>query len=75
VRIGSLLGEQDRDQRKTSWDRVEEPVDSSGLPAEKKKEFIKVTSWLKLLTDRRAQILARVCDDYLIAPPMAAARP
>jgi poly-gamma-glutamate synthesis protein (capsule biosynthesis protein) len=52
-----------------------EPADSSGLTAEKKKEFIAVTTQLKLLTDRRAQILARVGDDYVIAPPKLPAKP
>jgi len=52
-----------------------EPVDSSGLTAEKKKEFIEVTGRLKLLTDRRAQILARVGDDYVTAPPKLPAKP
>ena len=28
-----------------------------------------MTKRLKLLTDRRAQILARVGDDYVAAPP------
>jgi poly-gamma-glutamate synthesis protein (capsule biosynthesis protein) len=39
------------------------------LTADEKKEFIEVTKRLKLLTDRRAQILARVGDDYVMAPP------
>ncbi len=37
-----------------------------------KKEFIEVTKRLKLLTDRRAQILARVGDEYVMAPPKVA---
>jgi len=52
-----------------------ESVDSSGLTAEKKKEFIEVTGRLKLLTDRRAQILARVGDDYVTPPPKLPAKP
>jgi poly-gamma-glutamate synthesis protein (capsule biosynthesis protein) len=52
-----------------------EPVDSSGLTAEKQKEFIEVTKRLKLLTDRRAQILARVGDDYVMAPPKLPVKP
>jgi poly-gamma-glutamate capsule biosynthesis protein CapA/YwtB (metallophosphatase superfamily) len=52
-----------------------EPVDSSGLTAEKQKEFIEVTKRLKLLTDRRAQILARVDDDYVMAPPKLPVKP
>ena len=48
---------------------------SAGLTADEKKEFIDVTKRLKLLTDRRAQILARVGDDYVMAPPKLPAKP
>jgi poly-gamma-glutamate synthesis protein (capsule biosynthesis protein) len=47
----------------------------AGLTADEKKEFIEVTKRLKLLTDRRAQILARVGDDYVMAPPKLPAKP
>jgi poly-gamma-glutamate synthesis protein (capsule biosynthesis protein) len=39
------------------------------LTAEQQKEFIAVTSQLKLLDDRRQQILARTGDDYVTDPP------
>src|SRR5271157_1986847 len=39
------------------------------LTAEQKKEFIDVTNHLKLLTDRRALLLARVGDEYVTDPP------
>jgi poly-gamma-glutamate capsule biosynthesis protein CapA/YwtB (metallophosphatase superfamily) len=42
---------------------------ASGLDADQKKEFIEVTDRLKLLTDRRALLLARVGDEYVEAPP------
>ena len=45
------------------------------LTADEKKEFIDATKRLKLLTDRRAQILARVGDDYVMAPPKLPAKP
>jgi poly-gamma-glutamate synthesis protein (capsule biosynthesis protein) len=45
------------------------------LSADEKKEFIEVTKRLKLLTDRRALILARVGDDYVTAPPKLPAKP
>ncbi len=45
------------------------------LTADEKKEFIEVTKRLKLLTDRRAQVLARVGDDYVIAPPKLPVKP
>jgi poly-gamma-glutamate synthesis protein (capsule biosynthesis protein) len=48
---------------------------SAGLTADEKKEFVEVTKRLKLLTDRRAQILARVGDDYVMAPPKLPAKP
>jgi poly-gamma-glutamate synthesis protein (capsule biosynthesis protein) len=48
---------------------------SQALTADQKKEFIELTKRLKLLTDRRAQILSRVGDDYVMAPPKLAAKP
>jgi hypothetical protein len=48
---------------------------SQALTPDQKKEFIEVTKRLKLLTDRRAQILARVGDDYVVAPPKLATKP
>jgi hypothetical protein len=48
---------------------------SAGLTADQKKEFIGVTKRLKLLIDRRTQILARVGDDYVVAPPKLPAKP
>jgi poly-gamma-glutamate synthesis protein (capsule biosynthesis protein) len=47
---------------------------AAGLTAEQKKEFIELTTQLKLLTDRRAQILARTGDEYLTAPPRVVAK-
>jgi hypothetical protein len=38
-----------------------------------KKEFIEVTNRLKLMTDRRALILARTGDEYVVDPPKLAA--
>jgi poly-gamma-glutamate synthesis protein (capsule biosynthesis protein) len=48
---------------------------SQALTVEQKKEFVEVTKRLKLLTDRRAQILARVGDDYVVAPPKLTTKP
>jgi hypothetical protein len=45
------------------------------LSAEQKQEFIELTKDLKLLTDRRQQILARTGDEYVIEPPKVAAKP
>ena len=40
-----------------------------------KTEFIELTNHLKLLTDRRALLLARVGDEYVIDPPKLPAKP
>jgi poly-gamma-glutamate synthesis protein (capsule biosynthesis protein) len=48
---------------------------AAGLTGDQKKEFIEVTNQLKLLTDRRALLLARTGDDYVTDPPKLAAKP
>jgi poly-gamma-glutamate synthesis protein (capsule biosynthesis protein) len=45
------------------------------LTADQQKEFIAVTNRLKLLTDRRALILARIGDEYVTDPPKVPAKP
>ena len=45
---------------------------SAALNTDQKKEFVELTKQIKLLTDRREQILARTGDDYVIAPPKIA---
>ena len=53
-------------------------TDASGansMNADQKKEFIEVTNRLKVLTDRRALLLARTGDDYVTEPPKLAAKP
>jgi poly-gamma-glutamate capsule biosynthesis protein CapA/YwtB (metallophosphatase superfamily) len=45
------------------------------LTAEQKKEFIEVTSRLKLLDDRRKLLLARMGDEYVTDPPKVTAKP
>jgi poly-gamma-glutamate synthesis protein (capsule biosynthesis protein) len=45
------------------------------LSADQKKEFIEVTTRLKLLTNRRALLLARTGDEYLTDPPKPPAKP
>jgi poly-gamma-glutamate synthesis protein (capsule biosynthesis protein) len=44
------------------------------LTAEQKQEFIDLTKQLKLLDDRRKQILARVGDEYIVDPPKLPAK-
>jgi len=45
------------------------------LTADEKKEFIAVTNQLKVLDDRRQQILARTGDEYVVDPPKVASKP
>ena len=45
------------------------------LTAAQKQVFIEVTSQLKLLDDRRKQIVARVGDEYITDPPKLAGKP
>jgi poly-gamma-glutamate synthesis protein (capsule biosynthesis protein) len=40
------------------------------MSAEDKQQFVEATKELKLLTDRREQILARTGDEFVTAPPM-----
>jgi hypothetical protein len=44
------------------------------MTAEQKQEFIELTKQLKLLTDRRGQILARTGDEYVMDPPKIPAK-
>jgi len=53
----------------TSLNQNPEKNQEKNLTAGQKQEFIELTTRLKLLTDRRAQILARTGDEYLQAPP------
>jgi poly-gamma-glutamate synthesis protein (capsule biosynthesis protein) len=45
------------------------------LTSEQKKQFIELTNRLRLLSDRRALLLARVGDEYVIDPPKLAGKP
>jgi hypothetical protein len=45
------------------------------LTPEQKQEFIEATNRLKMLTDRRALLLARTGDEYLTDPPKLAPKP
>ena len=45
------------------------------LTADQQKEFIDLTNRLKLLTDRRALLLARTGDEYVTDPPKLATKP
>jgi len=45
------------------------------LTPDQKKEFVAVTSELKVLTDRREKILARAGDEYVTQPPKVQSKP
>lgn len=45
------------------------------LTADQKKEFIALTTQLKVLTDRREKILARTGDEYVTEPPKLKSKP
>jgi poly-gamma-glutamate capsule biosynthesis protein CapA/YwtB (metallophosphatase superfamily) len=53
----------------------DKPSPPSALNPEQQKEFIAITSELKLLTDRRQQILTRTGDEYVADPPRLPAKP
>lgn len=53
----------------------DKPSPPSALTPDQQKEFIEITSQLKLLTDRRQQILARTGDEYVTDPPKLPAKP
>jgi poly-gamma-glutamate capsule biosynthesis protein CapA/YwtB (metallophosphatase superfamily) len=47
----------------------------TGLTSDQKKQYIELTSRIKLLTDRRNLILARTGEEYLTAPPRMPSKP
>jgi len=48
---------------------------NSPLTPDQKKEFIELTTRLKLLTDRRGLLLARTGDEYVVDPPKLPVKP
>ena len=52
-----------------------EDASAPALTADQKKQYIALTSELKVLTDRREQILARTGDEYVIQPPKLPSKP
>jgi hypothetical protein len=49
--------------------------DGTQMSAEQKQEFIDLNKELKLLTDRRGQILTRTGDEFLTDPPKVPSKP
>jgi poly-gamma-glutamate synthesis protein (capsule biosynthesis protein) len=50
-------------------DELNKSTDNEKWTAEQKQQFIDLNKELKLLTDRRGQILARTGDDFVVDPP------
>jgi len=68
----SKIAEQNKaDAAKNAGQSKPEPA----LNAAQLQEFIAVTNRLKLLSDRRALLLARIGDEYLVDPPKLATKP
>jgi poly-gamma-glutamate capsule biosynthesis protein CapA/YwtB (metallophosphatase superfamily) len=63
------------DQNRTAATNASGPSAAPALTPDQQKEFVELTTQLKLLTDRRAQILARTGDDYITDPPKLPAKP
>jgi poly-gamma-glutamate capsule biosynthesis protein CapA/YwtB (metallophosphatase superfamily) len=53
----------------------DKPTPPDALSPDQQKEFIEVTSQLKVLTDRRQLILARAGDEFVTDPPKLPAKP
>ena len=53
----------------------DKPSAPSALTPEQQKEFVEITTELKLLDDRRKLLLARTGDDYVTDPPKLPAKP
>jgi poly-gamma-glutamate synthesis protein (capsule biosynthesis protein) len=53
----------------------DKPIPPNALTPDQQKEFIEITTQLKLLTDRRQQILARTGDEYVTDSPRLPAKP
>ncbi len=53
----------------------DKPVPPGSLTPDQQKEFVEITTQLKLLDDRRKLLLARTGDDYVTDPPKLPAKP
>jgi hypothetical protein len=59
----------------TKLEELKKAVGDGGeMTAEQKQQFIALNKELKLLMDRRTQILARTGDEYVMDPPKLAAK-
>jgi len=74
--IHPVLIDREIPKAQAKLDELNKTVQDGGqLNAEQKQEFVEATNRLKVLTDRRAHILARTGDEYVIAPPKVAPKP
>lgn len=73
--IHPVLIDREMPKVQTKFDELNKTaLNGSELTAEQKQEFIELTKRLKLLTDRRSQILARTGDEYVSDPPKIQAK-
>lgn len=56
-------------------DELKKAVGNAEMTAEQKQQFVDLNKELKLLMDRRSQILARTGDEYLTDPPKLPSKP
>ncbi len=70
----SKIADQNKANPSAPADQSSSPA-VSALTADQQKEFVELTTQLKLLTDRRAIILARTGDDYVTDPPKLFTKP
>jgi hypothetical protein len=74
--IHPVLIDREIPQLQAKLDELKKAVGDGGeMTAEQKQQFIELNKDLKLLMDRRSQILARTGDEYLTDPPKLPAKP
>jgi poly-gamma-glutamate synthesis protein (capsule biosynthesis protein) len=73
--IRPVLIDREMARAQARLDELNKLAQGGQLPDADKKEFIDVTGQLKLLDDRRQQILARTGDEYVTDPPKLPAKP
>lgn len=75
--IRPILMDREIPKLQAQLDELNKQAAAGSAPAldeDQKRQFIELTNRLKLLTDRRAQILARVGDEYITDPPKLPAK-
>jgi low affinity Fe/Cu permease len=73
--IHPVLIDREISRMQAKLDELNRAVGSGGeMTPEQKQQFIGLNKELKLLMDRRSQILTRTGDEYLTDPPKVAAK-